>query len=63
MRRADRLPVCLPNGTKHVIERRHGNIFSEYIELPDGRRVDLSVNGKASGSGAKRAKHRSEASA
>jgi hypothetical protein len=63
MRHRDRLPVSVPNGTKYVIEGRNGNIFSEYLEFPNGRRVELLVNGKASRLRGKRAKHQPKAAA
>jgi hypothetical protein len=63
MRQKDRLPAYLPNGTKHVIEGRNGLVFSEYRELPDGRRIDLSAHERVSGSPGKRARHRSKAAA
>jgi hypothetical protein len=64
MRQKDRLPAYLPNGTKHVIEGRNGHIFSEYLELPDGRRIDLSAHEKASPSRRpRRARHQPKAAA
>jgi hypothetical protein len=63
MRHRDRVPVSLPNGTKYVIEGRNGHIFSEYLEFPNGRRVDLLANGEAPELRGKRAKHQSKAAA
>jgi hypothetical protein len=63
MRQKDRLPAYLPNGTKHVIEGRNGHVFSEYLELPDGRSIDLSAHARASGSPGKRARHQPKAAA
>jgi hypothetical protein len=49
MRQRDRLPAHFPNGTKYVIEGRDGHVFSEYLELPDGRRIDLLPDRTAAG--------------
>ncbi len=37
-----RLPDQFPVGTKHVIEGRAGHITLQYLEFPDGRRIDLA---------------------
>ena len=58
MRQRDRLPACFPNGTKYVIEGRNGRIFSEYLELPGGRRIDLLPKRAPAEPREKPAKHR-----
>jgi hypothetical protein len=45
---ADRLPSRFPVGTRYVVEGRGGSrgqlrIRSRYLEFPDGRQIDLSV--------------------
>jgi len=42
------LPDRFPDGTRFVIEGRGGQVVSRYLEFPDGRHVDLSVD-RASG--------------
>ena len=46
--RTNRLPSRFPIETRYVVEGRHGrrglNIRSRYIEFPDGRRMELSVD-------------------
>jgi hypothetical protein len=39
------LPNQFPDGTKFVIEGRGGRVLSRYLEFPDGRHVDLAVDG------------------
>jgi hypothetical protein len=39
------LPKQFPDGTRFVIEGRGGHILSRYLELPDGRQVDLMPSG------------------
>jgi hypothetical protein len=43
MRELRHLPDRFPEGTRFVIEGRRGQILARYLELPDGRHVDLSV--------------------
>ena len=45
---ANRLPSRFPVGTRYVVEGRCGSqgqlrICSRYLEFPDGRQIDLSV--------------------
>ncbi len=35
-----RLPKRLPEGTKYVVES-HGSMVRRYVELPNGRRINL----------------------
>ena len=63
MRQRDRLPACFPNVTKYVIEGRNGHIFSEYLELPDGRRIDLLPKRTPADSRDKLPKHRPKVAA
>jgi len=42
MRRASRLPKRIPAGTKYVLEA-HGDKVRRYLELPDGRKVQLAA--------------------
>lgn len=37
------LPSNFPIGTRYVIEGRAGHLVSRYIELPDGRHIDLNL--------------------
>jgi hypothetical protein len=46
---ASRLPDRFPIGSKYVVEGRGGGdgnlrVFSRYIVLPDGHRIDLPAN-------------------
>lgn len=36
-----RLPARLPEGTKYIVEGRHGGGFTRYIEFPDGTLMEL----------------------
>ena len=38
---ANRLPSRFPVGTKFVIEGRRGQVFSRYVEFPDGTCIRL----------------------
>jgi hypothetical protein len=38
---ANRLPSRFPIGTKFVIEGRRGQVFSRYVEFPDGTCIRL----------------------
>jgi hypothetical protein len=49
MGQIDRLPSEVPDGTRFVIEGRAGRIVSRYLEFPDGRHVDLTVDHLGSG--------------
>lgn len=40
MRNSSRLPSRLPAGSKYVLEAR-GALVHRYVELPDGRRINL----------------------
>ena len=41
---ARQLPGQFPVGTRYIIEGRGGRVDQRYLEFPDGRKVDLSVN-------------------
>lgn len=43
--RLKHLPNQFPEGTRYVLEGRAGQIHSRYLEFPDGRHVDLPVEG------------------
>ncbi|HZP76965.1 MAG TPA: hypothetical protein VFB45_12540 [Pseudolabrys sp.] len=45
---SSRLPSRFPVGTKFVIEGR-GEVFSRYVELPDGTHFDLPTRAKRTG--------------
>ena len=38
------LPNQFPDGTRFVIEGRGGRVVARYVEFPDGRHVDLSID-------------------
>lgn len=38
------LPNQFPDGTRFVIEGRGGRVVARYVEFPDGRHIDLSID-------------------
>jgi hypothetical protein len=65
-RKANRLPKRFPVGTTYVVEGRGGEdgnlrVFSRYVVLPDGERINLGADLGGSGSSrARRAPTRGE---
>ena len=41
------LPDRFPVGTRYVIEGRAGRIVARFVELPDGRRLNLTAAGSS----------------
>lgn len=66
-RNASRLPKRFPVGTTYVVEGRGGEdgnlrVFSRYVVLPDGRRINLGADSVGSApSRARRARSRQAA--
>jgi hypothetical protein len=54
----NRLPSRFPVGTRYVIAARHGRIYMRYLEFPDGRRIDLPVDGTSAKAASPRRRHR-----
>jgi hypothetical protein len=65
-RKANRLPKRFPVGTTYVVEGRGGEdgnlrVFSRYVVLPNGQRINLGADlGGPASSRARRARTRSE---
>jgi hypothetical protein len=63
-RNASRLPKRFPVGTTYVVEGRGGEdgnlrVFSRYVVLPDGRRINLGADsGNSAASRARRPRSR-----
>ncbi len=68
-RKTSRLPKRFPVGTTYVVEGRGGEdgnlrVFSRYVVLPNGQRINLGADlGGSAGSRARRARSRSEGAA
>jgi len=64
-RKASRLPKRFPVGTTYVVEGRGGEdgnlrVFSRYVVLPDGERINLGADSASASSRARRPRTRSE---
>jgi hypothetical protein len=68
-RKTSRLPKRFPVGTTYVVEGRRGEdgnlcVFSRYVVLPNGQRIDLGADlGGSAASRARRARSRGKSPA